>query len=142
MPRIMRGALAEDRESAARPRVPDPDAVVVEQRARKPSRREVVERQRLVARRELTAQHRAFEAGADVVPDVAVGIPHDLQRRLRIDTHDPTWTDGQPCLLAHLSDDGLRDRLADLDRTAGQAPLATVGALLEEEPPAPIEDHR
>src|SRR5262249_15314892 len=32
-------------------------------------------------------------------------------------------------------------RLADLDRAAGQAPLPAVGALLEQEPATPIEDH-
>src|SRR5260370_10790506 len=131
---------AEERGGPARARVADPDLVVRQDRRGQPAGRHVLEREGLVARLQRPAAHRALEADVDVVPDVAVRVAHDLARRVRVDADQPPHGDDQAGLLAHLAADRVRHRLADLDRAAGQPPLSSVGALLEQEAAAAVED--
>src|SRR5215470_13897198 len=114
--------------------------MMIQERGWQLPQREIVERQGLVASLERSTAHRALERHAHVVPDVAVRIADELERRRRVHADQPPHRDDQSGLLAHFAHDGLLHRLADLDRAARQPPLAAVGALLEQETAASIED--
>src|SRR5712691_5087342 len=133
---------SDERGHAARARVADADPVVRQQRARQPPERRPGQRQRLVARGEGASAHPALEARVDVVPGVAVGVAHDLERRTRVEADESARYHGEPGLLADLADHGVTQRFTDLDGPARQPPLPAVGALLEQEASPPIEDHR
>src|SRR5207244_6349546 len=62
--------------------------------------------------------------------------------RTRVEADEAARHHGEPGLLAHLADHGVAQRFTDLDGSARQPPLPAVGALLEQEPSPPVEDHR
>src|SRR5215470_2300699 len=114
--------------------------MMIQERGWQLPQREIVERQGLVAGLQRPAAHRALERHAHVVPDVAVRIADELERRLGVHADQAPHRHAQAGLFAHLAYDRALHRLADLDRAAGQPPLATVRALLEQEAAASIED--
>src|SRR5262245_6069084 len=140
MRRITRPPSTNERRGLTGGRVANTNPMMIQERGWKLPQREVLERQGLLAGRERPAAHRALERHAHVMPDVAVRIADELERGRRVHADQPPHRDGQSGLLAHLPHARLVHRLADLDRAAGQPPLAAVGALLEEKTAAAIED--
>src|SRR5207302_869625 len=114
--------------------------MMLQERGRQPPQRKVLEREGLVAGLQRPAAHRALEGHAHVVPDIPVGVADELERRRRVHADHPPHRDDQSGLLVHFARDGVPNRLADLHRAAGQAPLTAVGALLEQEATAAVED--
>src|SRR6266850_3706066 len=131
---------ANERRDLTGGRVADTNPMMIQERGRQPSQRKILERQGLVTGLQRPAAHRALEGHAHVVPDVPVRIADELERRCRVHADQPPHRDDQSGLLAHFAHDGVPDRLADFHRPAGQAPLPAVGALLEQETAASVED--
>src|SRR5262249_51448419 len=141
-PRDARAGSSDEGGDRPDQRVGDPPSVkdheVGGQRVRpEPLDGEALPRRRL--RR--PARHPTVEAEVDVVPHPPVGIADDLEARIRIDADQAAYGPLVPRLLATLADDGVRHRLADLDRAPGQAPFSAVRPLLEEQAPL-VEDGR
>jgi hypothetical protein len=95
---------------------------------------EVAGGERLVRRGGGAARDGArLEAQVHGLDAAAVGVGDHLHAGIGVDADEPAQRDLDAGLLAHLARRGVRDRLADLDVAAGQAPAPVVAALHQQQ---------